>query len=90
MRRFTIANNIKFLKDIAHCLCNFKRNRIKTMVLQVYIVFIARNTKVEVIKGLIKAIRICITNRIQMDTNGYYYGHKCENVKALTTTYWGD
>jgi hypothetical protein len=30
-------------------------------------------TKVDVIKG-VKAIRICITNRILIDINGYYFG----------------
>jgi hypothetical protein len=34
------------------------------------------NTKVEVIKE-IKAIRICITNRILMDIKGDYYGWLC-------------
>ena len=44
----------------------------------------AYNTKVEVIKG-IKAIRICITNRILMDINGYYYGRSwaCSGEESI-------
>jgi hypothetical protein len=44
----------------------------------------AYNTKVEVIKG-IKVIRICITKRILMDINGYYYGRSwaCSGEQSL-------
>jgi hypothetical protein len=37
----TTANNIKFLKDIAHCLCYFKRNKNDgfTSLFSEYIVF---------------------------------------------------
>ena len=44
----------------------------------------AYNTKVEVIKG-IKAIRICIINRILMDINGYYYGRSwaCSGEESI-------
>jgi hypothetical protein len=45
--------------------------------------------EVEVIKG-IKPIRICITNRILMDINGYYYGgcgHVQHHLVNLLHTY---
>jgi hypothetical protein len=44
----------------------------------------AYNTKVEVFKG-IKAIWICITNRILMDINGYYYGRSraCSGEESI-------
>jgi hypothetical protein len=44
----------------------------------------AYNTNVEVIKR-IKAIRICITNRILMDIKGYYYGRSwaCSGEESI-------
>ena len=65
MQRFTIAKNIKFLKDIAHCLCNFKRNWVKRwfynhifkIKFQIYTVaYIAKNNCVRDITILMAAL----------------------------------